>query len=267
MEPEIFENHFPTCSLETNDILLINVLLVRNLFGITPLHRAVFNNEIDTIEKILLLVQENLTRGDDRYKTIAEQVVNVMCYDENGFTPFYVAAARGNEIVYCKMLLFLKHFYEEQNTSDTLEKILTTPNGFVHHALSDAMESENLEMFQVILSSVKDVLGQATLLNLLKSDSRDNKSKNRYDIVEYWSSTMFGVACRYKDLFQTLAKIVVEQKDNGSEAYRDWSDWNDLIFHLIDSEGFDRFTLKYVSAEILQGMLSQKGSNEWTKRL
>jgi hypothetical protein len=195
---------------------------------------------------------------------MAEQMVNVMCYDENGFTPFYVAAARGNEIIYCKMLLFLKNFYEKQNTSDTLEKILTAPNGFVHHALSDAMESENLEMFQVILSSVKNILGQTTLLNLLKSDSRDNKSKNRDDILETWSGTIVGVACRYKDLFQTLAEIVVKQKDNSSEAYQDW---NDLIFHLIESEEFNSFTLKYVSSEILQGMLSQKDSNEWIKRL
>ncbi|EFX62704.1 hypothetical protein DAPPUDRAFT_229967, partial [Daphnia pulex] len=273
MEPDIFQDNFQFCTLETRDIFkretneILHLLLERDFYTITLLHRAAFNNEIDAIEKILFLIQENLIRGDDRYKTMAEQVVNVMCYDENGFTPFYVAAARGNENVYRKMLFFLKHFHEKQNTSDTLEKILTATNGFVHHALSDAMESENLEMFQVILSSVKDVLGHNTLLKLLKSNSRENVSKNRYDILEYWSDTIFGVACRYKDLFQTLAKIVVEQKDNGSEAYQDWSDWNDLIFHLIESEDFNRFTLKYVSADILQGMLSQKGSNEWTKRL
>jgi hypothetical protein len=40
-----------------------------------------------------------------------------------------------------------------------------------------------------------------------------------------------------------------------------------LVFHLIESEDFNPFTLKYVSAEILHGMLSEKGSNEWTKRL
>jgi hypothetical protein len=273
MEPEIFQDNFQTCSLETSEIFrgetnkILHFSLVRDFYGITPLHQAAFNNEIDAIEKILLLVQENLTRGDDTHKKMAEQVVNVMCYDENGFTPFYVAAARGNEIVYGKMLFFLKNFYKEQNISSTLEKILTATNGFVHHALSDAMESENLEMFQVILSSVKNILGQTTLLNLLKSDSRDNKSKNRYDICEYWSDTIFGVACRYKDLFQTLAKIVVEQKDTNNEAYQDWSDWNNLVFHLIESEDFNPFTLKYVSAEILHGMLSEKGSNEWTKRL
>ncbi|EFX86913.1 hypothetical protein DAPPUDRAFT_97078 [Daphnia pulex] len=273
MEPEIFQDNFQFHTMETRDIFkretneILHLLLERDFYTITLLHRAAFNNEIDAIEIILFLIQENLTRGDDRYKTMAEQVVNVMCYDENGFTPFYVAAARGNENVYRKMLFFLKHFHEKQNTSDTLEKILTATNGFVHHALSDAMESENLEMFQVILSSIKDVLGHNTLLKLLKSNSRENVSKNRYDILEYWSDTIFGVACRYKDLFQTLAKIVVEQKDNGSEAYQDWSDWNDLIFHLIESEDFNRFTLKYVSADILQGMLLQKGSNEWTKRL
>jgi hypothetical protein len=63
-------------------------------------------------------------------------------------------------------------------------------------------------------------------------------------------------------LFHSLAKIVVQ--DGSNENYQDL---DDLVFYLLKTEDFSHLTLKHVNAEILQGMLSLRGANDWTKRL
>ncbi|EFX60898.1 hypothetical protein DAPPUDRAFT_341060, partial [Daphnia pulex] len=53
-------------------------------------------------------------------------------------------------------------------------------------------------------------------------------------------------------------------QDGSNENYQDF---DDLVFYFLKTEDFSHLTLKHVNADILQGMLSLKGANDWTKRL
>jgi hypothetical protein len=266
IEPDAFKgiyshaNYYKISHLKTN----LSSVLKSDSYRMTHIHQAAFHGDTVAIEKILTTVKEMLTDPELRDK--AEQVVKIVSRDDFGFTPFYLAAVCGHENLYRNMLAFLKdvHPGTPQQISDNFQTYLTATDGFVFHALSDAMESENLNMFETILNSVKIVLGQKCLLHLLKSKARENKGKIRYDHYPAycWPTTIFGVASCYADLFHSLAKIVVQ---NGSNE--NYQDLDDLVFYFLKTESYYRFTLKHINAEILQGMLSLKGSNDWTKRL
>ncbi|EFX60202.1 hypothetical protein DAPPUDRAFT_125084, partial [Daphnia pulex] len=183
IEPDAFRsiyypasNHYTILHLKTN----LSSLLESDSYRMTHIHRAAFHGDTVTIEKILTTVKDMLiNEADPELRDKAEQVVKIMSHDVFGFTPFYAAAACGHENLYRNMLVFLKdvHAGTPQQISDNFQTYLTATDGFVFHALSDAMESENLNMFQTILNAVKSVLGQHYLIHLLKSKSRENKGK------------------------------------------------------------------------------------------
>lgn len=262
IEPDAFRsiyypasNHYTILHLKTN----LSSLLESDSYRMTHIHRAAFHGDTVAIEKILTTVKDMLiNEADPELRDKAEQVVKIMSHDIFGFTPFYVAAAYGHENLYRNMLAFLK----DVNAGTSQQ--LSAADGFVFHALSDAMESENLNMFQTILNAVKTVLGQHYLIHLLKSKSRENKGKIRYDNYPAycWPITIFGVASCYPELFHSLAKIVVQDGSN-----QNYQDFDDLVFYLLKTEDFSHLTLKHINAEILQGMLSLKGAYDWTKRL
>jgi hypothetical protein len=71
-------------------------------------------------------IRQNL--ADPVHKSVADKIINeVLARDDFGFTPFYVAAVRGQEEIYHKMLTFLKQILSDK----ILEKHWTDPNGFV----------------------------------------------------------------------------------------------------------------------------------------
>jgi hypothetical protein len=153
IEPDAFRsiyypasNHYEVLHLKPN----LSSLLKPDSYRMTHIHRAAFHGDTAAIEKILTIVKEMLiNEADPELRDKAEQVVKIMSHDIFGFTPFYLAAACGHENLYRNMLAFLKdvHPGTPQQTSDSFQTYLTATDGFVFHALSDAMESENLNMF------------------------------------------------------------------------------------------------------------------------
>jgi hypothetical protein len=175
----------------------------------TLLHRAAYYGNKEAVDEILERIRQNLKKKRKKKNRQKYKVINeVVARDEYGFTPFYVAVARGQEEIYHKMLIFLKEVLHD----DILEEHLIDPNGFVCRALSDAIESENIPMFNLILATVKKELGQKKLLQILRLHKR-------YD------SNSFFLECKTTELFNEMAKIVVMKEADVKDT-----DLFDLIF-------------------------------------
>ncbi|EFX87117.1 hypothetical protein DAPPUDRAFT_97395 [Daphnia pulex] len=239
-EPESFRNIYQPLPLEGDCIreeeqsMDLNMLVERDSYRTSLLHRAAFYGDREIVDKILEKIRQNLTQ-----ENLKEQVVKAMARDEYGFTPFYVAAVRGQEEIYRKMLIFLKEVLHD----DILEEHLIDPNGFVCRALYDAIESENLPMFQLILKAVKKELGQKKLLQILRLHKR-------YD------SNSFFLECKTEELFNEMAKIVVRKEADVKDT-----DFFDLILKNDETIQF----LKHIDATNLEGLLSLRGVDEFTK--
>jgi hypothetical protein len=247
IEPESFRNIYQPLPLESDSMgkdvtgTDLKILMKRDSYRMTRLHRAAFHGNTKAVDKMLGRIRQNLTNPEQN--ELAGKIINeIMARDEYGFTPFYVAAVRGHEKIYHKMLTFLKKILPD----DLLENHWTHPKGFVHHALSDAIDYENVQMFQLILTAVKKVLGQQELIRILRLHKR-------YD------SNSFFLECKTKELFNEMTKIVV-MRDNNVMDYTDFYDL--LVFH--DAKSIQ--TLEYIDAENLQGLLLLRGVDEFTKR-
>jgi hypothetical protein len=239
IEPEAFQNIYqpPSVLMEKESISAdLKKLLEPDSYRMTGLHRAAFHGDTEVIEKILEKIRENL---DPVNKT------KVMTRDDYGFTPFYVAAVRDQEKIYNNMLAFLK-----QNLSvDVLNKHLMDTKGFIHNALSDAIESENVQMVKLILNAIKRELGQNYLINLLTTNSA--KGSN---------ISSFIAKCKTKELFNAVAKIVVVRDDN----VKDYTDLYDLVFHDVTTRNI---ILTFIDTENLQELLLLKGLEDFMKRV
>jgi hypothetical protein len=216
----------------------LKILMKRDSYRMTRLHRAAYYGNTKAVEEMLGTIRRNLTHPE--HKSVADKVINeVIARDEYGFTPFYVAAVRGQEEICYKMLTFLKQVLP----GDILEKYWTDTNGFVRRGLSDSIDSENIQMLQLILIVVKKVLGQKELIRVIS--------------FHRWSNSVF-VECKTKKLFNAMATIVVMGDDN----VKDYTDLYDLVFHNHDTLE----SLKYIDVENLQGLLLQKGVDNFTRR-
>ncbi len=245
IEPESFQNIYEPLPLEGDSMgkdvtgTDLKILMERDSYRMTRLHRAAFHGNTKAVEEMLGTIHQNLNNPEQ--KEVANQVIiEVMARDEHGFTPFYVAAACNHNGICHKMLAFLNEILPD----DTLEKHLIDKKGFVHRALSDAIDSENIKMFQLILKAVKKVLGQKELIQVLS-------------FREGWWSNSFFVKCQTEELFNAMAKVVVM----GEYNVKDYTDLYDLVFH-------DERTLKsleYIDVDNLQGLLLQKGVDDFTK--
>jgi hypothetical protein len=128
------------------------------------------------------------------------------------------------------LLAFLKeHFSVEVGL---LNRKLIDTGGCVHRGLCYAIDSENIQMFHLILTAVKKVLGQHELIRILR-------------LQKYNDLNSFFVECKTKELFNEMAKIVEMRHDN----VMDYTDFYDLlVFH--DAKSTQ--TLEYIDAENLQ---------------
>jgi hypothetical protein len=99
----------------------------------------------------------------------------------------------------------------------------------VHRGLCYAIDSENIQMFHLILTAVKKVLGQKELIRILR-------------LQKYNDSNSFFVECKTKELFNEMAKIVVMRDD----TLMDYTDFYDL------HDAKSTQTLEYIDAENLQ---------------
>ncbi len=172
------------------------------------------------------------------YKIINE----ILARDEYGFTPFYVAAVRGQDEIYHKMLVFLKEILPDKK----LEKYCTNTNGFVHRGLSDAIESENIPMFNLILLAVKKELGQNRLLQILRLPKSG------------FSSSFVSACYRTKKLFYAMAIVVM--RDDNATGDRDFkSDFYKLVFEA----GLTGEIHQYIAADNHQGKMPFKDFDDY----
>nr|CAH0106736.1 unnamed protein product [Daphnia galeata] len=242
IEPEAFQNIYQPLPLVGEDVtaLDLNILMERDSYGMTRLHRAAFHGDTESVEKILQNIRRNLSQENE-----TEKVANIMAWDEYSFTPFYFAAAMGKEEIYHQMLTFLK----ETLPLDALDEHFMDTKGFIQYALSNAIKSENIQMFKLILNAIKRVLGQHYLISFLKPHGKTSP---------FPSTSSFLVKCKTKELFNAMAKIVVMKDDNSDS---DYTDLYDLVFY----DDATKRTLQYIDAENIQGLLLLKGTDVFTK--
>jgi hypothetical protein len=246
-EPESFQNIYQPPPIEGHsmgkdvELMDLNRLAERDSYRMTLLHRTAFYGNTEAVEEMLKRIRQNL--ADPEQEEVSSKIINeIMARDEYGFTPFYVAAVRDQEEIYYKMLTFLKEILPE----DILKTNTTDTNGFVRRALSDAIESQNIQMFQLILKAVKKVLGQKELIRILL-------------LYKPCRSNSFFVEYHTKAKFNAMAKVVVTRDDN----VKDYTDLYDLVFHNHETLK----SLEYIDVENLQGLLSLKGVDDFTRRI
>ncbi|XP_057373173.1 uncharacterized protein LOC130694046 [Daphnia carinata] len=199
----------------------------------TALHWAAFNGDLETIESM----------GHET------------CNADDGFTPFYVAAARHQEEFCNKILSLLKTRWNA--TDNELRKHLTNDKGFVFTAMWDAVCFENVKMFQVILKSVKQALGRNYLMDLLKSKKAiESFASQVYDGQDTLLLALKTGIDR-KLLFKTIAKVMLE---DGSQV--GYTNLNDLVFQSKETVK----TVNYIVEETLHGMMNVNGQEMWRQR-
>ncbi|XP_046643205.1 uncharacterized protein LOC124328476 [Daphnia pulicaria] len=247
-EPEAFHSLYQPIEEEGVIPADLHFLLERDSYRLTRLHGAAFYGNMEAVDEMLERIRQNLT--DPMQKEVADKIINeIIARDEYGFTPFYVAAACGHKEIYQKMLAFLKQVLPD----DTLEEHLIDEKGFVHRALSDAIDSENIQMFQLILNAVKKELGQKELIRVLNPEVYIHPRKQKS------LKPTFFTRCKTKEFFNAMAKIVVTRDDNVA----DYTDLYDLV-----SQRYYPVTkrsLEDIDNENLQGLLLLKGVEDFTK--
>ncbi|XP_046459662.1 uncharacterized protein LOC124206074 [Daphnia pulex] len=228
---------------EEGDTLPINIqsLLVRDSHGMTRLHRATLRDDEKTVGQILETVRISFLSNETEAKKWGKEVLhNVIASAETGVTPLYVAAVFEHENLRQKMLNFLKEMLSE----DELRKYLTDTTGFLGDALWDAIKWEKIEMFRIVLESVKKIFGQDHLIALLKAAN-----------TKYESGNVFS-ACHNEMFFQIVFEVIV----NGENGYKNLYD---LLFQNWKSIEH----LQRIDDETFQTILSFNGLDDFIKRI
>jgi hypothetical protein len=200
IEPESFQNIYEPLPLERDsmgeDVTDLKILMERDSYRMTRLHRAAYYGNKEAVKEMLERIRQNLTNPE--HKKVTGKIINeIMARDEFGFTPLYVAAIFDEEEIYHQMLAFLKQVLRE----DILATNTTDPEGFVHRGLSDAIDSENIPMFQLILKAVKKVLGQQELIRVLEFPNSSFDDLHRLN---------FSIACKRNKKLLDVVSIFVD---------------------------------------------------------
>ncbi|KAK4011357.1 hypothetical protein OUZ56_020473 [Daphnia magna] len=237
VKPEAFQTLYQPRRLEQEDAIPTDLVkfLETDSYGMTRLHRAAFYGDVEILDQ--MLARFGQLELDDEAKQAVRQVVL------EGYTPFYFAAVKSHEKVCSNLLVFVKDIFPDLLTGKS-----TLFNGFIHRSLDHAMESENVEMFHLILKVVKKELGHEYLLDLLVATGA----------MTFSSAPIFN-SCWSEKVFNAMAKIIVDR-----DGTVDYKCLNDLIFN---GKQLARNALHYVDAEHLQGLLSVEGADTFTKRV
>ncbi|XP_059351751.1 uncharacterized protein LOC130699663 [Daphnia carinata] len=232
-DPEAFQNIYQPCRLAEEDAIptKLAILLERDSYDMTLLHRAAFYGDVNIVEQILARFRQLKLR---KFKKAVPKVML------QGFTPFYFAMVKNHKEVCSKLLAFVKDIFPNAVTGE-----LTELNRSIRQSLDHAMKSENVEMFQLILNVVKKELGHACLLHLVTTTST------------FPGDSIFDY-CRSKKLFNAMVKIIVNRDD-----VVDYKCLHDLIFNKYRRA---KSALERIDAENLQGLLSVEGAGPFTKR-
>ncbi|KZS11489.1 Uncharacterized protein APZ42_024251 [Daphnia magna] len=238
VKPEAFQTLYQPRRLQQEDVIPTDLdkFLERDSYGMTYLHRAAFYGDVEILDQ--MLARFGQLELDDEAKQAVRQVVL------EGYPPFFFAAVKSHEKVCSNLLVFVKDIFPDLLTGKS-----TLFNGFIHRSLDHAMESENVEMFHLILKVVKKELGHEYLLDLLiATDPPTSKIE----------STIF-YSCWSEKVLNAMAKIIVDR-----DGTVDYKCLNDLIFN---GKELARNALRCVDAENLQGLLSVEGADTFTKRV
>ena len=132
---------------------------------------------------------------------VAEWIVNFVAHDDYGFTPFYVAFACGHKELCTEIMEFLNEVLGRKE----LEKYWTHENGFLQSAFLEAISFEEIEMFEMILTNSKIILGQDPW------DCVSMSYKWRYQYIPLISGR--------KKCFESIVKFILGDKPN-NERYK-----------------------------------------------
>ncbi|EFX78234.1 hypothetical protein DAPPUDRAFT_246627 [Daphnia pulex] len=177
-EPEAFHSIYKPIEEEGLKPADLHFLFERDSYRLTRLHRVAFHGNTEAVEEMLERIRQNLT--DPEQKEVADKIITeVLARDEYGFTPLYVAAACGHEEIYHKMLAFLKQVLP----GNTLEEHLIDEGGFVHRALSDAIQSENIQ-----ICKTEELFSAMVKIVVTRDDNVANYT-DLYDLLSqrYWA--------------------------------------------------------------------------------
>ena len=226
----------PTLSDPVPAELSIDQLLERDSMSqMTLLHLAAFHGQEQVVDHCLEAIpQINTPSNTEDFAKRVELInaVNLSNNDGNDYTPFLVAAAVGNERIAEKMLLFFDN--------DQLRGYLSHSNGFLHDAIRAAIEFKRVDMFRLILKTVKRILGHDDLIVLLLSKIQLNEG----------FKTMIAACCDDK-LFECVMEAVV-QSDDLTGRRREQKSSIELIFH--DGETLD--ILEHIDVEFFNEKIS-----------
>jgi hypothetical protein len=215
MDPKIFKGFYQR-EYEGGDSLQINIqsLLVRDSHGMTRLHRAAMNDDEQTVDQILQTIRFSCLSNETEAKKWGKEVLhNVIASAEKGVTPLYVAAACEHENLCQKMLNFLK----EMLSDGELRKYLTDTNGFLGDASWNAIDWNKDEiMFQIVLKSFQNFLGQGYLIALMKAANQTYKGCNR----ECRSFKREYRSCNHKKWFEIVLEVTANV-ENGNKLLFD----------------------------------------------
>ncbi|KAI9557826.1 hypothetical protein GHT06_014575 [Daphnia sinensis] len=241
IKPEAFQNIYQPRRLENVDAIPADLdnLLERDPYGMTCLHGAAFYGDVEILDE--MLARFGQLEFDDEAKQAVWQVVL------EDYTPFYFAAAKCHENVCSSLLVFVKDMFPDALTATLLK-------GFIRRSLYSAIESKNVEVFQLILKVVKKELGHEYLLYLLMSIDSTTPG------YVYDTANSILYSCWLKKVFNAMAKIIVDR-----DGIADYKYLYDLIFRR--GTGSYVWAWIHLNAEHLQGVLSVKGTDTFTKRV
>ncbi|XP_046457772.1 uncharacterized protein LOC124204695 isoform X2 [Daphnia pulex] len=242
-DPEVFRRYYePSLSLDETDVVSTNLhqMLARDQYRMTRLDRAAFRGDTGAVDRILQTLRHSLSSAETNekvMKTAKEVVDDIVFRESQEFTSFFVAAAFGHEEICRKLLIFFKELVNMKVLPlKQLQDFYVSPNGMIYSAAQLAIRFLKLPMFRLILTSVKQIMGQRPLVFLLKQFILNNKE---------W--------------FETLAEIVVDGTD-GTTGYQQL---NEIV--LQDSSTLE--ALRIVEKETFNQMVSVDGVEKWTKCL
>lgn len=116
----------------------------RDCYGMSYLHRAALHNHHETFQNLLALSTDS--EG-------AQEIYQILINTNDGFSPFYVAAACGHQNICHQIMNFIKEF---PDFADRIRDGMANENGFFNRPLQDSIEFNQRKMTRTILDSVKN---------------------------------------------------------------------------------------------------------------
>ena len=204
----------------------------------TRLHRAVYYNQEGIVYDILEWAVVKKKKPE-----VAEWIVNCVACDDDGFTPFYVAFARGHKELCTKIMQFLQQVLRQEE----LEEYMADEKGFLQSALREVIIFEEIEMFEMILTNSKRIFGQFPWECVSMSEN--------------WRCRYIPLIMYRKNRFESIAKLIIADEPN-NERYKNLSD-----FVFLNVDYVDKVLIHFLPPETLEKMFETDGGIRiWMRR-